>query len=128
MARSDLKSKPEWKHQQELREQRKKRHSNPPPTREADPLDMTPRPLRLVIRDRNIDNLRLCYDRLGEPPIPNYVRKFKYHDPRQKAVMMGEILIPDLPFALHSQFLSILGAGGRGWVQGSLKPEEIKNG
>ena len=121
----NVKEKPEFLYQQELRDQRRKSKKAPP----AAPAKKEPavtgfRTLKVVISDRSPENLQLCYKRLDFPLVHNYFKKFRYHDARQSAVMRGEVTFVDVPGTLYVGLLSHLTAEGRGWTQGKLASDD----
>jgi hypothetical protein len=128
MARHDLRTKPEWLHQQELREARRQSKKHRPQPQAARPAFEGTRTLVLVIKDRSPANLQLCYMRLKDDLVSSYARKFRYHEPRQLAVMRGAITLPDLPAELYTSILSHMNAGGKGWCQGSMAKDSNEEG
>lgn len=82
------------------------------------------RTLVLVIKDRSKENLQLCYNRTDL--LITYFPKFKYHEHKQRAVMQGRLVLPDLPGELYVDLLSLMTAGQAGWQQGSMG--EVQNG
>lgn len=111
---------PEWKRQQELRDQRRrnKKGGKREQGRPRAPIKMAT--LVLTIKDRSEANLQECYRRLKDPTITSYVKKFKYHDARQEAVMRGEVVLENFPDVLLKDILSRLSAGGKGWTTGKM--------
>lgn len=124
MARGDLKAKPEYVYQSELRAQRRKGMKVAAPIVHKAPAVEGFRDLRVVIVDRTPENLGVCYDRLGLPEVTFYFKRFRYHDHRQRAIMAGEVLFEKVPGAMYTKILSVLSQGGRGWKQGSMKNDE----
>lgn len=118
MARADLKTKPEWLHQQELRAARRKSASHRNPTRpEQDSVVATEvRAFRLVLaKDAS---RRTAYEALRQSEtLRTYFRKFRYHDPRQLACQTGELALGELPFGVGRKILSELAPT---WQQGKL--------
>lgn len=112
---------PEWRRQQEIREQRRHRKKNKG-GREREPqvrstaVHFPPRELRLVLRkdaDKSAAYLALKHSLT----LLETARKYKYHEPRQLACMRGEIILGVIPWAVAQKIISETAPE---WQQGSM--------